>query len=66
MTNYEEITRMTVEELAAFLCNLMCADCCKERCPARTYCRKGHTGTKDWLTADVDAEPWTEAVAELR
>ncbi len=66
MTHHEDLKRMTVDELAAFLCNLMCADCCRERCPARDFCRHGHTGMADWLKAEETVEPWMEAVTELR
>lgn len=66
MKNIDRIKEMNVDDLAAFLCNLMCADCCEERCPARDKCRKGHTGMKYWLNAEEDVGPIVEAIIELR
>ena len=54
MTQYEYIKQMDKEELACFLCNLMCADCCESRCPAKDYCEYGHTGMKDWLETEAN------------
>lgn len=54
MTNHENIKDMTVNELASFLCNLMCAECCENRCPAKELCHSGHTGMKKWLESEVD------------
>lgn len=56
MTNYETIKDMTVNELASFLCGLMCADCCKEHCPAKGFCYHGHNGMKDWLESEDNNE----------
>jgi hypothetical protein len=49
MTNYERIKDMDKEEMSKFLCNLMCADCCENRCPASELCCTGHLGMRDWL-----------------
>ena len=54
MTNIEKIRDMRPQELASFLCNLMCADCCRNNCPAKDYCELGHTGMKDWLESESD------------
>lgn len=56
MNQYEKIKQMDKSELAAFLCNLMCADCCNNRCPAREYCSTGRTGMKGWLESETDDE----------
>lgn len=68
MTNIDKIKSMTVEELATFLCNLMCNECCKDRCPGNKFCGRKHNGLIDWLGRDEeqDVEPWMEAVAEIR
>lgn len=56
MTNYNNIKQMDKDELSAFLCNLMCSECYENRCPAKEYCRTGHTGMRDWLESEVDDE----------
>lgn len=56
MNQYKKIMQMDKEELSNFLCNLMCADCCENRCPAKEYCTNGHTGMKDWLESEADDE----------
>ena len=57
MTNYERIKAMSVDELAAFLCNIFIAEVEVEDpctiCPASNYCRYGHNGMKDWLESEV-------------
>lgn len=46
---------MTLEELAATICNSIsnekddCAGCYDGSCPADAYCRHGHNGMLDWL-----------------
>lgn len=52
-TNFENIKAMTIDELAAFLCNLFDADGCFNLCPAHSHCLHGHTGMKDWLESEV-------------
>lgn len=54
MTNYENIKSMDVLDLGLFLCNLMNADCCQERCPAKDFCSTGHNGMKYWLEQEAD------------
>ena len=56
MNQYEKIKQMDKSELGAFLCNLMCADCCNNRCPASEYCKTGRTGMKAWLESEADNE----------
>lgn len=41
MTLYDKIQRMTIEQLAKFLCSIS-SDC--GRCKARESCYPGHTG----------------------
>ena len=52
MTNYEKIKQMDKGELSNFLCNLMCGDCCENRCPATDLCSTRHSGMKDWLESE--------------
>lgn len=57
MTNYERIKAMSVDDLAAFFCNIIIAEVEVEDpctiCPARKHCRYGHNGMKDWLESEV-------------
>lgn len=48
-TNAERIRTMTDADLGFFLCSLMNADDCYNRCPAREYCRSGHNGMGEYL-----------------
>jgi hypothetical protein len=66
MTNIEKIKSMTAEELAAWLCSLMCSECCVVHCPATHLCRRARAGMVDWLNRETDMEPWMDAVAEIR
>ena len=52
MTNYEKIKQMDKDELSNFLCNLMCGDCCENRCPATDLCSTRQSGMKVWLERD--------------
>lgn len=58
MTNFEMIRTMNKSELAAFLCDLLNADGCSERCMGYDYCRRHHKGLIDWL--DMEADYCTE------
>lgn len=49
-TEYERIQAMSPKELGKFLCSLMSADECYDRCPAREYCRPGHNGMEKYLS----------------
>lgn len=40
---------MTLQELAAAICNSYNAEECDNKCPAALYCRSGHNGMLDWL-----------------
>lgn len=56
MTNFEFLRSLNEEEMGAFLCNLRTVNGCDPcaACPATLYCRKGHTGTLDWLRAEYE------------
>ena len=58
MTNFEKIKQMSVEELAEFICSLMCDDCCDNRCPASEKCGGGFMclGMSEWLESEADNE----------
>lgn len=56
MTRFEWIQSMDESELAEFLCDLMCADCCEERCLARSECSIGNNGMRKWLESEVDED----------
>ena len=56
MTRFEWIQNMDESELAEFLCDLMCTDCCEERCPARGKCSFGNNGMRKWLESEVDED----------
>lgn len=56
MTRFEWIQDMDESDLAEFLCNLMCADCCESRCPARGECNTGNNAMRKWLESEVDED----------
>lgn len=49
LTNADRIRSMTDEELAEWLCSLMTAECCDQRCPARDICGLGDNGLVKWM-----------------
>ena len=49
MTNADRIRSMSDEELAEWLCSLMTAECCDQRCPARDICNLGDNGLVKWM-----------------
>ena len=53
MTNAEKIRQMTDEELAEWLCEIT-EDC--PACIASKYCRRGHTGTFDWVKQEWEED----------
>lgn len=53
MTNEEQIKTMSRYDLAHFLCDLMSADDCDNRCPASNYCSKGYNGMITWLEMET-------------
>ena len=48
-TNADRIRAMGDEELAEWLCSLMTAECCDQRCPARDICNLGDNGLVKWM-----------------
>lgn len=54
MTNHEKLKEMTLEEAAAFLCDLIDEkydDC--EKCPVTELCSLGKNGFKVWLEREA-------------
>lgn len=49
ITNADKIRAMSDEELAEWICSLMTADCCDQRCPARDICNLGDNGLVKWM-----------------
>lgn len=54
MTRFEQIKEMDIIDLAEFLCDLMCSQCCESRCPARGECSPGNNAMRQWLESEVD------------
>ena len=50
-TELERIQTMDKKDLALFLCNLMSADGCYTRCPAKEYCSSGRNGMAAYLSS---------------
>lgn len=48
-TNADRIRAMSDEELAEWMCSLMTAECCDQRCPARDICNLGDNGLVKWM-----------------
>lgn len=48
-TNADRIRAMSDEELAEWLCSLMTAECCDQRCLARDICNLGDNGLVKWM-----------------
>lgn len=53
-TNADLIRSMTDEELAKWICSIMTAECCDQRCPGRDICNFGDNGLVKWLKQPVD------------
>lgn len=49
ITNADRIRAMSDEELAEWMCSLMTAECCDQRCPARNICNLGDNGLVKWM-----------------
>ena len=49
VTNADRIRAMSDEELAEWMCSLMTAECCDQRCPARDICNLGDNGLVKWM-----------------
>lgn len=55
-TEQERIQTMSRKELARFLCSLMDADDCNDKCPARNYCWANHNGMEEYLSRPAEEE----------
>lgn len=51
MTNREKLRSMSDRKLGDWICGLMTAEDCEERCPARNLYHVGHNGMPHWLKA---------------
>lgn len=49
ITNADRIRAMSDEELAEWICSIMTAECCDQRCPARDICNLGDNGLVKWM-----------------
>jgi hypothetical protein len=48
-SNADHIRAMSDEELARWICSIMTAECCGQRCPARDICNLGDNGLVKWM-----------------
>ena len=58
MTNSDRIRSMNDEELAEWMCSLMTAECCDQRCPARDICNLGDNGLVKWMKQPAEEDAW--------
>lgn len=56
MTNADRIRAMTDEELAKWICSIMTAECCDQRCPARDICNLGDNGLVKWMKQPAEED----------
>lgn len=59
MTNFEKIKAMSLNELAARICDEAYERAgydCTEACPGFHYCRKGNKGTIDYLKQEAEED----------
>lgn len=56
ITNADRIRAMSDEELAEWICSLMTAECCDQRCPARDICNLGDNGLVKWMKQPAEDE----------
>lgn len=55
-TNADRIRAMSDEELAEWMCSLMTAECCDQRCPARDICNLGDNGLVKWMKQPAEED----------
>ena len=55
-TNADRIRAMRDDQLAEWLCNLMTAECCDQRCPARDICSLGNNGLVKWMKQPAEED----------
>ena len=56
VTNADRIRAMSDEELAEWMCSLMTAECCDQRCPARDICNLGDNGLVKWMKQPAEED----------
>ena len=56
ITNADRIRSMNDEELAEWMCSLMTAECCDQRCPARDICNLGDNGLVKWMKQPAEED----------
>ncbi len=56
MTNADRIRAMSDEELAKWICSIMTAECCDQRCPARDICNLGDNGLVKWMKQPAEED----------
>ena len=56
ITNADRIRAMSDEELAEWMCSLMTAECCDQRCPARDICNLGDNGLVKWMKQPAEED----------
>lgn len=54
MTNADRIRAMSDDELAKWICSIMTAECCDQRCPGRDICTFGDNGLIKWMKQPAD------------
>ena len=52
-TNADRIRSMSDEEIAKWICSIMTAECCDQRCPGRDICNPGSNGLVKWMKQPV-------------
>lgn len=55
-TNADRIRSMSDEQLAKWLCSIMTAECCDQRCPARDICNLGDNGLVKWMKQPAEED----------
>lgn len=55
-TNADRIRSMSDEQLAEWLCSIMTAECCDQRCPGRDICNLGDNGLVKWMKQPVEED----------
>ena len=55
-TNADRIRAMSDEELVEWMCSLMTAECCDQRCPARDICNLGDNGLVKWMKQPAEED----------
>lgn len=56
MTNADRIRAMSNEELAKWICSIMTAECCDQRCPAMDICNLGDNGLVKWMKQPAEED----------